>query len=168
MEKKPYVPKKSMKWYNFLVHFGLFAIALIYFICAYNILTGRVYGDDVEYIYYFVAEHEGVLLDVMDFVYGMTFIISGALFLLTWLPLFKKRENGKKLLITSYIVKAAFSFIYLAGFIILLIISDFMVDLMGETSLSNMLLIAIFDVVLMVILTITNIKYFKSRKHLFK
>lgn len=168
MEKKPYVPKKSMKWYNFLVYFGMFAISLIYFICAYNILTGRVYGDDGEFIYYFLADEEGLFIDVVDALYGLSFIALGILYLLVWYPLFKKKKNSKKLLVTTNILSAVFSFLYVVAFIVLLIISDFMVDLMGETSLKSVLIIAIANIIISVLMAFSNARYFKNRKHLFQ
>ncbi len=147
--------KLGMKWYNFLVCFGLFAGALMNVGDGVMYLTGGVYlrassgqmtAEEVYALY-------GAGLRVLDVIFGILAIAQAVLAIMLWWKLFKRKEDVITFVWLYYGIPIVTRLIYtsiLSGII--------------STSLGSTDIMSFFVGVLILAL---NVKYFSKREHLF-
>lgn len=95
--------KYPMKWYKFLIHFGLFAYAAIILLSAFSYIFGNVY-------FKYDPEHHEIInrnselyaeysiLKTVDIIHGVALLIVAAFALLSRSALARRNENGPKTL----------------------------------------------------------------------
>ncbi len=165
MERKPYIPKKTMGWFKFLIYFGLFLVALINLANALNIFSGFVYGYDAEYIYYFF---EGI--QSIDILYGIALVGVAVLCVITRFGLAKRKKSGIKMLNTTFIATliANVAYIALAYFVLSDLFSDFVSMSSDVDATISIKTTVIVNTAISIIMIIANTVYFKKRKDLFE
>jgi len=165
MERKPYIPKKTMGWFKFLIYFGLFLMAAVNIINAVNILSGFVYGYDVEYIYLLFEGMQSI-----DILYGIAFIVLAVLCVVTRFGLAKRKKSGIKMLNTTFIAAliANVAYIALAYFFLSDLFSDFVSMSSDVDATISIKTTVIVNTAISIIMIIANTVYFKKRKDLFE
>lgn len=144
----------TMKWYKFLIYFGLFAGAVLNCIFAFLQITGLVYGTDggysiAEYIYYFYPA-----MRFLDIVYGILLIALAALQVFTRFRLSGFKTNGPKLVITIYASGNAISILY-----------SIIASVICGNPIFNTITVA--SIIISVVMIILNKVYFDKRKDMF-
>lgn len=156
----PYGQQLPMKWYNFLIYFGLFAGAVINVVTGIMYLTGKIY--DIQFqekaasaiIYSFFKN-----LQTLDIIYGIILIAFAAfgIFVRQQLAHYKKGAPGQ--LLAMYGVSCGVQIVYIIIQIIILNISTIPPATIG--SVIGSLIGTVVSIVL-------NNIYFKKRAHLFR
>lgn len=143
-----------MKWFKFLIYFGLFAGALVNLINGINLLTGTSYGD-MKYLVYRMFKD----LKTLDAVIGLLTIGLAVLGVVTRFRLAKFYKNGPKLLIALYISAAVVGLLYVVGAqtIVLAVVKKSMLDISGQ----------IGSICSSIVMAVINGIYFKKRSDLF-
>ncbi len=146
--------KLGMKWYNFLVVFGLFAGALMNVGNGITYLTGVMYSRatngqvTAEQVY----SYYGVGLRIVDIIFGVLAIAQAGVAIVLWYKLVKRKPDMMKFIYIYYGVPIIFSFLYLV-----------IVSGITSTSLEFTDIVSIGTSILILCL---NIKYFKKREDL--
>lgn len=143
---------QPMKWFKFLIYFGLFAGALLNLVNGSIQLTGEQYGGYKEFVYSRFAA-----LQAVDIIFGILLILLAILGVYTRFQLSSYRRNGPTCLNVLYIANIILSLAYLIAASVLTQIN--IVEL-GGSSMIISLVISIFMVVV-------NTIYFKKRSQLF-
>ena len=143
---------QPMKWFKFLIYFGLFAGALLNLVNGSIQLTGEQYGGYKEFVYSRFAA-----LQAVDIIFGILLILLAILGVYTRFQLSSYRRNGPTCLNVLYIANIILSLAYLIAASVLTQIN--IVEL-GGSSMIISLVISIFMVVV-------NTIYFKERSQLF-
>ena len=141
----------GMKWFKFLVYFGLWAGAVLNFIDGINLLTGAVYeaeGVSAELVYYTYPQ-----LRENDMFFGLVAIGIAIYQGYTAYSLLKFKQVAPKLLTILYCLSISWSFFY----------AIFTSSILGESLMGEVIGSIIAGAIMLVI----NYIYFKNRKHLF-
>ena len=106
------IPQKTygMKWYKFLkvcLWFSMVSALL----SAFSYFSGQIYGDMVDNVYAMVPELE--TLSMLSGLYSLFMVVFS---FITWKRLHDYRKNAPGMLISIYVLNAAFSVAYLAFF----------------------------------------------------
>ncbi len=147
--------KLGMKWYNFLVVFGLFAGALMNVGDGVMYLTGVVYlrasGGQVtaEEIYALY----GAGLRVLDVIFGILAVAQAILAIMLWWQLFKRKGDVITFIWLYYGIPIAARCIYTS-----------ILSAITSTSLDSTDIMSVFVGVLILAF---NVNYFSKREHLF-
>lgn len=149
-DAQPYMP---MKWFKFLIYFGLFFGAFTNFLTGINLITGNIYGSDKELVYS-VFEN----LQTMDMIMGALLIGIAALGVYTRFRLSGFRKDGPAMVQVMYAAGAAFQLIYALSVQAVLPSSAAL-----ELDFSSMYSGAITGVIMIFV----NRSYFAKRAHLF-
>lgn len=144
----------TMKWYKFLIYFGLFAGAVVNCLNAILYITGLVYGSQYgsslsEFIYYVSPA-----MKYVDIIYGIMLIPSAALQIFTRFQLSGFKKNGPKLIIAVYAVELVTSLFYLIATSLVCGASTF-----NASTITSLIVI--------VVMIILNRIYFNKRKDMF-
>ena len=141
-------PQLGMKWFKFMINFALWAGAILNIVMGIQYLTGVVYGETSEWMYY-----EFPRLKNLDTFYGLALCALAVYQIATRFALAKFKRKGPSMLNGIYIINILLVIIYN------IVLSSFMdVRLLAEVSGS---------VVGTLIWLAYNSDYFKKRKHLF-
>ncbi len=141
----------GMKWYKFLVFFGLWAGAILNFINGITLLTGAIYeaeGVSSELVYSTFPNLKGI-----DEFFGLIAIAIAIYQGYTAFSLLKFKQVAPKLLTILYCLTIAYNLLY----------AIFASSIIGESLLGDTIAPIITSAVMLVI----NYKYFKNREHLF-
>jgi len=155
--QQPYQPNFAsqlpMGWFKFLIYFSLFASAVLNFINGVLLVTGNIYGDGSELVYYVFNS-----LKPIDMLTGVSLILLAALCIYTRFRLSGYYKNGPQFLNVLYILVCA---IYLIYIIAVNVIVGSEID-MGS-SFSSL----IIQIITSIVMVIVNSNYFKKRAHMF-
>jgi hypothetical protein len=143
-----------MKWFKFLIYFGLFVGALSNAATGIQMLTGSAYGDNKELVYSFA---DG--LQTLDMIIGIVALSLAALGIYTRFRLSGYHQNGPTLLLLTYAGSIAINAIYFIG--IHMVLPDFILESTDTSSL-------ISGSIVSVIMILVNHTYFKKRASLFE
>ena len=142
-----------MKWFKFLIYFGLFVGAIANAAFGVLYLTGFIYdissGEEGvhELVYAFFSN-----LKTVDVVFGVLFIALAVFGIYTRFRLAGYKKNGPACLIATYAASAIISFAYML--IVCIILGDFSDSDFGS-------------IVTSIAMIVLNYIYFKKRKSLF-
>ena len=139
----------SMKYYNFLVKFSLFAGAILNTITALLYFTGALYDGYADEVYEALPE-----LKTLDIVYGMLLVGMSIMGLVTRSALNWNKRKGPILLCACYILGATVSAVYTV--LATVILEEMLFDAYVVLSLLSS-----------VAMVFINHSYFKKRKELF-
>ena len=145
--------KYPMKWFKFLIYFGLFVGAIANAAFGVLYLTGFIYdissGEEGvhELVYAFFSN-----LKTVDVVFGVLFIALAVFGIYTRFRLAGYKKNGPACLIATYAASAIISFAYML--IVCIILGDFSDSDFGS-------------IVTSIAMIVLNYIYFKKRKSLF-
>ena len=145
--------KYPMKWYNFLIYFGLFAGGVLNVINGIMQISGYVYqneGVDVAVVY----NTFGQGLHILDVTYGLVMIVLGFLCFIVRFKLASFSAIGPSLLIAMYVISIVFHVIYAIAVGVMVGSVPSFAQLIGQT-------------IVPVIALICNVKYFNRRRDLF-
>ena len=149
----PQQPQKElgMKWFHFVIYFQLFVSALVGLWNGFQLLTGRIYGENTDrYIVIFWLEGCGYVLLV-----SATFAI--AIFaLVTRFMLADFKKCGPAMYIGMQVAGLIISIAYIAS---VTSIVDGLTEYIASSTYGTM--------AVSIVMLICNIVYFKKRKHLF-
>ena len=155
---------KTMKWYNFLIYFGLWAGALRNISNGLGMITGYIYfniyisqGVTPEIIY----EFYGDFLKISDTFFGVLILLCAVLGVVTAVKLIKFKASAPSMLCGLYIYNGIVSFLY--NFVSFWVISQ-----KADTPLPGNSMVNIFiPLIICGFLVWANNKYFKNRDYLF-
>lgn len=147
-------PQHPMKWFKYLIYFGLFAGALVNLVNGLNMLTGDVYGE-MEYIVYRMFSG----LKALDVMVGLLMIALAVFSVVVRFRLAKFHKNAPKLLMALYIAAAAVTLVHAVG--AQAIVSGFAPKGLLDTSTE------IGSIIGSIAAVIINGIYFKKRSYLF-
>ena len=145
----------SMKWYKFLINFGLFAGAFLNLIYGLNYVTGGIYlvqtngrlsADDIY-------RHYGESLRYTDIAFGIFLIVFAIFGIVLRNKLAKFKSEAPKLVNVFYASSAVGSLLY-----------SILFSTITSTGFDAL---QIVSVAVSVIIWFANFKYFRNRKHLF-
>ena len=147
------IPALPMKWFHFLIYFGLFAGAILNLASGIGYLTGSVYEmQDVSAAAVYAVFDS---LELIDVFFGVACVAAAVLGIVTRFSLAKYKAIGPKLLISLYITIGVIGLIYQVA--VMSILEDAGVDSTANFA-SAFLNIAMAG---------ANATYFKKRAHLF-
>lgn len=146
-----------MRWYNFLINFALYAVALLNVINAFMYFSGLAYvnmeGTIVTKEYY--ATYQGMQL--LDLSYAVLLLGSATFAVLTRFALAKLKKGANNLVLVYFGVSAGINILY-----------TFLTLVLKGTYTDPASLLPIFTAVLIqIIFIVLNHTYFSKRKHLF-
>ena len=146
-------PTQGMKWFHFLIYFGLFAGAVINVINGIMAITGAQYDGSAKLVYRMI---DG--LQTLDVIYGLALLATAALGIYARFRLAGYRKNGPHMLIVVYLVVAIAQLVYLIGLYVVL--PEIVMDAVDTSSV-------IGGIIGSGIAVAINTTYFKKRAHLF-
>lgn len=158
MPMNPAQPQMPMKWFKFLIYFGLFFGAFINAVTGVMSIFGLTYsilGYEPAFIYSLVDN-----LQMIDSVYGVTMLALAAMRIITRFQLAKFKRYAPKMFMIVIAVETVFTFIYSIAYNTVLQSADFLRDAMDLGADAGL----IFGTVILLIGTGV---YFNKRKHLF-
>lgn len=149
-------PMLSMRWYKFLINFGLFASMVLNFISAIMVFTGAQYDlepSTLKLLYAFFPD-----LKTVDILYGLMLfgLMVFAFFTRMFLAGYKK--NGPKMLYGLYIAAACVNLFYCIG-VSAAVPADEVIGQAVATTIGSIIGSAV--------MVIVNVIYFKKRANLF-
>lgn len=141
-----------MKWFHYLIKFGLIVDAVIHILMGIHYANGGRFTDPlvVEFIY---TSYPG--LKIVDLAYCVLMIALGALMIVTRIHLAKYKKTGPKLLLITNVIDLILPGLYLAGMGLFLPVTE------------NDLSAFVTSVAIYAAIFFINLSYFKKRKHLF-
>ena len=142
-----------MKWFKFLIYFGLFAGAAWNALSAIGFLTGSIYDGQAKLVYRFF---DG--LQTLDMIAGIGLLVTAALGIIARFRLSGYRKNGSTILNCVYLCVAIVQLIYIIGIYVILPESAHEALEFSSAYASIAVSIAMVSV---------NTTYFKKRAHLF-
>lgn len=145
----PQQSKLEMKWYNFLIFFGIWTGALLNFLYGILYYSGIIYykeGLSPQKVYEVFSNLKNI-----DQVFGVLFILLSLYQIFTGICLIKYMEIAPFLLYVMYIALGVLSLMY--DLFVSAIINELSINIIG-LAITGAFLIA-------------NIKYFEKREHLF-
>lgn len=146
-------PQPGMKWYHFLIYFGLFAGALLNLINGIVQILGWHYGADRDLVYNFYDNG----LKSVDVIVGILTIFLAIFGIVTRFRLSGYRRGGPGCLMALYL----FNIIISLGYIIAAsTVTGISVSELGGTSMIATLIVSVFMIAV-------NAVYFKKRSALF-
>lgn len=144
-----------MKWYKFLIYFGLWAGAVLNALTAISSFMGTQYGESVDQVY---AKFGG--LRILDICHGVLLLVFAAFLIFVRFQLAGYKKNAPQLLLIAYAASFVIEIIYLIlGFVVLSKSDVSFSDVVGSSGIGS--------VISMVVVILTNKVYFDKRKHLF-
>lgn len=145
-ETKPEMP---MKWFKFLIYFGLWVGALSNLGNGLGLLTGSVYDGMAAYVYTIYSS-----LHSVDLIFGFAFLAVAAFTIVVRFKLAGFKKDGPTLLYTIYVINVVVGLAYA------LTVSS----IIGEPAVDSSFIGSLIGSVTAVIV---NMVYFKKRAHLF-
>ncbi len=139
----------EMKWFKFLIYFGLFAGAVLNCLSAILQITGAVYEGSAEVVYIFFPE-----LKFFDIFYTILLLALAVLQIFTRFQLSGFKKNGPKLILIVYSAAAVISLLY--GIVASVILHEFLFN-------ASM----IISIIVPVVMVVLNKIYFDKRKDMF-
>ena len=144
-------PELGMKWFHFVIYFQLFVSTLVGLWNGFQLLTGRIYGENTDRVYSYFSGLKGV-----DTIIGICYIALGIFSLVTRFMLADFKKSGPAMYIGMQVADLVVLIAYIAS------VTSIVDGLSEYISSSNYGSLATSIVML-----ICNIVYFKKRKHLF-
>ncbi len=148
-----------LKWFKFLIYFGLFAGSFFNLVYGSSYITGNIYSTVSEVSADAVYAFFGNGLKMLDIIYGIVLILVAVFGIFTRMRLAKYRANGPAYLYALYIISATVSLIYN---IAVAIITGITTDIHFSWADSLM------PIVGTVIILTLNFIYFQKRRELFE
>ncbi len=151
----------TMKWYKFLVYFGLWAGALLNISNAGNIISGNIYNTTVNGVSVtadMIYSTYGDQLKSFDTVRALLFLLPAVMGIITAVMLLKYKAVGPKLLLGVYAASAVVTAISTIG-------EHMIAQTVYQTSFNASALAT--SVAIAICLIGINKKYFDKRAHLF-
>ena len=146
-----------MRWYNFLISFALYAVAVLNVVNAFLYFSGLAYvnanGIIVTKEYY--AAYQGMQL--LDIAYAVFLLGTATFAILTRFALAKLKKGANNLVLVYFGVSAGVNILYA-------LLSLFVT---GQSANFNSYLPIFMAVLIQIIFIILNHTYFSKRKHLF-
>ena len=151
----PPQPQPSMKWFKFLIYFGLWAGAILNILGALPMLTGSQYGEPevVELVY---ATFEG--LRGLDMFCGIFALALGAFGIYTRFQLAGYKAKAPMLLSIVYAGAVVFNLVYIFG--CTAVLPEYVLSEINFTSFYS-------NTITSAVMIFVNHTYFKKRAHLF-
>ena len=146
-------PAVGMKWFKFLIYFGLFAGAVMNALSAVTFLTGSMYGVNPNMVYAVFGD-----LKTLDMLVGILLLAVAALGIFTRFRLSGYRKNGPAMLNVTYLAAVVTQVIYIIG--VLSILPEEAFQYLNFTSVGASIAVS-------VVMVFVNTAYFKKRKYLF-
>ena len=141
----------GMKWFKFLIYFGLWAGAILNFVTGVRMMTGNIYlseGVNADLVYKTFPNLQSV-----DVLFGLLFCAFAIFQIVTRFYLAGFKKIAPAMLSVVYIANGVFNFVY--NSIVASIISS---NLGGQT---------IVTILVAIVMVIVNNYYFGNRKNLF-
>ena len=149
----PQQPQKElgMKWFHFVIYFQLFVSALVGLWNGFQLLTGRIYGENTDRVYSYFSGLKGV-----DTIIGICYIAIAIFALVTRFMLADFKKCGPAMYIGMQVAGLIISIAYIAS---VTSIVDGLTEYIASSTYGTM--------AVSIVMLICNIVYFKKRKHLF-
>lgn len=146
-------PQKElgMKWFHFVIYFQLFVSALVGLWNGFQLLTGRIYGENTDRVYSYFSGLKGV-----DTIIGICYIAIAIFALVTRFMLADFKKCGPAMYIGMQVAGLIISIAYIAS---VTSIVDGLTEYIASSTYGTM--------AVSIVMLICNIVYFKKRKHLF-
>ncbi len=141
--------ERPMKWFKFMIYFGLWAAAVVYVLNAFNMFSGRVYAGMADQVYSAYP-----VMKPIDMAMGVLYIGLAVLAIVARFALAKYKKSGPGLFIAYYAGGAVLSALYAVAASLVI----------GQPAFN---LSSIVSLALSVVMIILNIIYFSKRKNLF-
>ena len=155
-ERPPYSNLLPMRWYKFLIYFGLFAGAVINFVNGIGYLTGEIYNMQTDgevtssFIYSYFKS-----LQVLDIIYGLILLALAAFGIFIRQQLAHYKKDAPRQLLIMYGIICGIQIVYVIVQMMILNNTAALPTMIG-TVIGNVVGIAL------------NYIYFKKRAHLFR
>lgn len=144
----------NMSWHKFMIYVALFANALLFISYGGKFISGTVYGEAAEQVYYYF----GSRLKTLDTSVGLLYFALAAFCVFTRFQLANFKRNAPKMLVA----------IYAADVVIAIVYSTFFDTITGVSIASEMSSSEISSsIVGSIVGFIINMKYYKKRESLF-
>jgi hypothetical protein len=145
----------SMKWFNFLIYFALFASAVLNLFNGIAVFTGSHYGTNgkADFFYGIVSD-----LKTLDTFMGLATIALAVFAIYTRFRLSGYRKNGPSMITLLYILTSAVNLIYIIG--LYAILPEYIVSELDPYSY-------IIQIIVSAVMIFVNYTYFKKRKKMF-
>lgn len=144
-------PQLGMKWFHFVIYFQLFVSTLVGLWNGFQLLTGRIYGENTDQVYSYFSGLKGV-----DTIIGICYIVIAIFALVTRFMLADFKKSGPAMYIGMQVAGLIISIAYIAS---VTSIVDGVADYIASSSYGSL--------AVSIVMLICNIVYFKKRKHLF-
>ena len=146
-------PQKElgMKWFHFVIYSQLFVSALVGLWNGFQLLTGRIYGENTDRVYSYFSGLKGV-----DTIIGICYIAIAIFALVTRFMLADFKKCGPAMYIGMQVAGLIISIAYIAS---VTSIVDGLTEYIASSTYGTM--------AVSIVMLICNIVYFKKRKHLF-
>ena len=153
-----YIPNRKpfgMKWYKYLIYFGLFTSAVVNIVYSFTYMFGGIYfiesngliSSELVYSYY------GIGLKVIDIIFGLCCLFFGVLAVVLRQKLANYKSDALKW------VKIYYSFYAGAPFVYAILIAGITGEVIAVDMITSMIKSLLF--------LFLNLKYFKKRAYLF-
>jgi len=146
--------EKPMKWFKFLIYFGLFASGILNLSHGLQLITGSIYNGDADLVY---TAWES--MKTLDIIVGILGVALAALAIFTRTRLAGFYKDGPKMILLLYVCAVVVNLVYLIG------LNSILPQIVIEKS--GIAESFIGSVVLSVAMVIANKTYFDKRKELF-
>lgn len=144
--------QQPMKWFKFLIYFGLFAGVVLNAVSGFQLLTGAHYGEGKDLVYQVFGN-----LQTLDLIGGICLVALAAFGIYTRVRLAGYYKNGPQMLAYLYLGAVIANVVYIAGLYIVV------PEVAGQLDLTS----TISSCVTSVIMVIVNREYFRKREALF-
>ena len=150
--QRPTQYRQPMKWFRFMIYFGLWAGAALNGFLAYRMFSGEIYGED-KYLLYFLLDG----LHTLDVMMSVGLFACAALSIYIRFRLALYRKNGPKLLMWLYIGSIGLFAAYILG----------MKIVTKGTPVTVNMTVAVLLCGINALLMLVNRSYFSKRSSLF-
>lgn len=149
----PLQAEPSMKWFKFLIYFGLFAGAVINLINGIGLVTGSIYEDAKDLVYAMIED-----LEAFDTIMGMFGIFLALMGIVVRFQLSGYKAKAPQAITALYVGVALFDLAYVIG-----LNSVLPEAILAEIDFSS----SYGSLVGSAAMIFVNYSYFKKRAHLF-
>ena len=149
----PLQAEPSMKWFKFLIYFGLFAGAVLNLINGIGLVTGSIYEDAKDLVYAMIED-----LEAFDTAMGMFAIFLALMGVVVRFQLSGYKAKAPVALTALYVGALLFNLVYVIG----------LNNILPEIILSEIDFSSTYgSIASSAVMIFVNHTYFKKREHLF-
>ena len=153
VEPEETIAKPPMKWFKFLIYFGLFLGALVSLSTAIDFFTGSVYDGNADLVYSAFGD-----LKTLDMLTAVLSLVMAGVAIYARFRLAGYYKNGPMMLVVTYAGGMVITLVYIIG--IYAILPSYILESMDTSSYISAMAMSLAMIA-------ANWKYFKKREYLF-